>query len=61
MDPCNLFCAFLLCRNVTYLNPSCHKHIPELPEGVMIPKKVFDSLHSIGFNLPGASRELKDV
>ncbi|XVF31204.1 hypothetical protein REPUB_Repub16aG0125400 [Reevesia pubescens] len=30
--------------NVTYLNPSCCKHIPELPEGVVVPKKVLTPL-----------------
>lgn len=27
-------------RNVTYLNPPAHKHIPEPPEGVLLPGKV---------------------
>ncbi|XWS58302.1 hypothetical protein CRYUN_Cryun08bG0022500 [Craigia yunnanensis] len=30
--------------NVTYVNPSGHKHIPELPQGVVIPKKVLTPL-----------------
>ncbi|XP_022719209.1 5'-3' exoribonuclease 4 isoform X2 [Durio zibethinus] len=30
--------------NVTYHNPSRHKHIPELPQGVVIPKKVLTPL-----------------
>ncbi|KAE8702650.1 5'-3' exoribonuclease 2 [Hibiscus syriacus] len=30
--------------NVTYLNPSCHKHIPELPQGVVTPKKILTPL-----------------
>ncbi|XVF57290.1 hypothetical protein PTKIN_Ptkin06aG0193100 [Pterospermum kingtungense] len=30
--------------NITYLNPPHHKHIPELPEGVVVPKKVLTPL-----------------
>lgn len=32
----------LSCRNVTYLNPPHHTHIPELPKGVIPPQKVHD-------------------
>lgn len=32
--------AFLVCRNVTYLNPAAQKHIPEPPMGVVMPRKV---------------------
>lgn len=32
--------AILLCRNATYLNPPNHRHVPELPEGVIMPDKV---------------------
>jgi len=27
-------------RNVTYLNPRKHRHIPRPPDGVLMPKKV---------------------
>lgn len=32
--------VYPFCRNVTYLNPPPHKHIPEYPEGTLLPGKV---------------------
>jgi hypothetical protein len=32
--------VFLNFRNITYLNPSRHEHIPKPPDGVVMPKKV---------------------
>ena len=30
-------------RNITYLNPRKHRHIPKAPDGVLMPKKVGDT------------------
>lgn len=37
MNSCLVFLNF---RNITYLKPRSHKHIPKPPDGVVMPKKV---------------------
>lgn len=40
------FCScFPLSRNVTYISPPSHKHVPRPPEGVVMPKRVSLRFH----------------
>lgn len=54
MSPSNLFNCYILLllfsRNATYVSPQYHKHIPEPPEGVIIPPKVFPNPVRIFFH-----------